>query len=142
MEPAESPDLSFFRLVDMFLGATAKDVKADILSSFRDAAGHLRVLICTSAFGMGIDCKGVERVYHWDPPDDIELYVQEIGRAGRDERQCTATLFVSDAEAKGDFDEYCNSQECRRLTLESLFQVDKQSVTPAHFCCDICEQVC
>ena len=80
-EPAGSPDLSFFRLVDMFLGATAEDVKADILSSFRDAAGHLRVLICTSAFGMGIDCKGVERVYHWGPPDDIELYVQEIGRA-------------------------------------------------------------
>ena len=78
-------------------------------------------------------------MYHWGPPDDIELYVHEIGRAGRDERQCTATLFVSDAEAIGDFDGYCNSQECRRLTLESLFQVDKQLVTPAHFCCVICE---
>ena len=58
-EPAGSPDLSFFRLVDMFLGATAEGVKADILPSFRDAAGHLCVLICTSAFGMGIDCKCV-----------------------------------------------------------------------------------
>ena len=62
----------------------------DILSSFRDAAGHLRVLICTSAFGMEIDCTGIKRVHHWGPPDDIELYVQEIGQVGRDERQCTA----------------------------------------------------
>ena len=99
------------------------------------------VLICTSAFGMGIYCKGVEQVYHWGPLDDIELYVQEIGQAGRDDRQCTTTLFVSDTETKGDFDHYCYSQECRCLTLERLFQVDKLLVMPACFCCGSCEQV-
>ena len=50
-----------------------------------------------------------KRVCHLGPPDDIELYVQEIEQAVRDETQHTATLFVSDAEAKGDFDGYCNS---------------------------------
>ena len=124
-------------LVDMFLGATADDAKADILSSFRD--GHL----CSNlyqCFWHGNFCKSVEQVYHWGPLDDFELYVQEIGQAGRDDRQCTATLFVSDAETKGDFDHYCYSQECRCLTLERLFQVDKLLVTPACFCCGSCEQ--
>lgn len=94
------------------MGTTAADVKDDILANFADPAGHLRILICTSAFGMGVDCKGVERVYHWGPPDDIEQYLQEIGRAGRDASQCTATLFSSEAERKGDFDLTANGKEC------------------------------
>ena len=69
------------------MGTTACDVKDDILLNFGDLGGHLRILICTSAFGMGVDCKGVERVYHWGAPDDIEHYLQEIGRAGRDGRR-------------------------------------------------------
>ena len=32
----------------------------------------LRVLICTNAFGMGIDCKAVHNVVHWGPPEEIE----------------------------------------------------------------------
>ena len=43
----------------------------------------LRVLICTNAFGMGIDCKAVHNVVHWGPPEEIEAYVQEVGRGGR-----------------------------------------------------------
>ena len=140
-EPPGSPDLSFFRLVDMYLGITAEDVKDDILANFANSDGCLQILICTSAFGMGVNCRGVERVYHWGPPDNIEMYLQEIGRAGRGDSRCIATLFASDAEAKGDFDLYCNSTECRRRILERLFEVDKVLVTPAYFCCDICEQL-
>ena len=95
----------------MFLGATADDAEADILSSFWNAAGHL-CSILYPCFWHGNFCKGVEQVYHWSPLDDIKLYVQEIGRAGRDDKLCTATLFVSDTETKSDFDHYCYSQEC------------------------------
>ena len=44
---------------------------------------QLRVLICTAAFGMGLDCAGVERVIHWGPPNDVETYIQQTGRCGR-----------------------------------------------------------
>ena len=44
----------------------------------------LRLVIATTAFGMGVDCKDIRRVTHWGYPSDKEQYIQETGRAGRD----------------------------------------------------------
>lgn len=38
----------------------------------------LRILICTNAFGMGLDCQGVHTVLHWGPPQDLEAYLRYI----------------------------------------------------------------
>ena len=45
--------------------------------------GSLRVLVTTSAFGMGIDNHEIHAVYHLELPDSLTDYVQECGRAGR-----------------------------------------------------------
>ena len=64
------------------------------------ASGDLRVVCATNAFGMGIDRPDVDAVIHVDIPGSIEAYYQEIGRAGRDGRQATATLLWNYADVK------------------------------------------
>lgn len=64
------------------------------------AAGTLRVVCATNAFGMGIDRPDVEAVVHFDIPGSLEAYYQEIGRAGRDGRPAIATLLWNYADVK------------------------------------------
>ncbi len=56
-------------------------------------SGNVQIMVATSAFGMGVDKKDVGMVIHYDISDSLENYVQEAGRAGRDEN-ISADCFV------------------------------------------------
>lgn len=56
-------------------------------------AGDVDIMVATSAFGMGVDKKDVGMVIHYDLSDSLENYVQEAGRAGRDQK-ITADCYV------------------------------------------------
>jgi len=61
-------------------------------------AGQLRVMVCTSAFGLGIDKPDVRCVIHYDIPDSLEAYFQQSGRAGRDGGPAEAVLLFHPGE--------------------------------------------
>ena len=88
------------------LGYTATYFHAGLPDSEKDARqkawsdNSIRIMVATNAFGMGIDKPDVRLVLHLDPPDSIEAYFQEAGRAGRDGKRAYAVMVSEGDEAK------------------------------------------
>ena len=69
-------------------------------------SGKVPLMVCTNAFGMGIDKPDVRLVVHLDLPDSIEAYFQEAGRAGRDEKKAFAVLLYENSDITDAFRNY------------------------------------
>ena len=147
-EPLGAPDLVEYRLFNMFSACTHPDIKPLIIGEFTNGPNSLRLVITTVAFGMGLNYPNVRRVIHWGPPNDIESYIQETGRGGRDGFLTEATLhYVTTnvgAHITSDMKSYCtNTDTCRReLLFKDFDSGESDSQITKCACCDLCAIRC
>ena len=70
--------------------------REDIYTRFKDDEDPLYILCATKAFGMGMDIPNIHYIVHLMPPSVLEDYLQEVGRAGRNEEMYKAVGFSVD----------------------------------------------
>ena len=83
---------------------------------------QVRIIVATSAFGMGVDKKDVGLVVHYDISDSLENYVQEAGRAGRDP-ELNARCYVLYGD--NDLDKHFILQNQTKLSISEIQQIWK-----------------
>ena len=141
-------------------GAMSKSLRSSVQTRWID--GHIQVLFCTSAFGMGVDKPNVRAIIHYSLPASFEDYYQQTGRGGRDGLSCKCILYFNasdrifhvqqiymkhkmSAKALGGrlknfqmFMNYClNKHVCRKEILLGYFGQVPIKHGDAH--CDVCE---
>lgn len=120
----------------------------------------LRILVATNAFGMGIDQPDVRLVVHYQMPGNIDSLYQEMGRAGRDEKESTCLMlyskkdkglqsfFIQSSEAPyaikdlrfrnlDTLVDYSEGSECRHAEILTYYK-DSQRITKCGHC-DVCD---
>ena len=92
-EPCSSTPSIACRLFAMYHAMVAEVDKKQILESMAHSDGNCCVLLCTTAFGMGIDIPNIRTINHFGPPADVDDNIQESGRVGRDGIGSNAILY-------------------------------------------------
>ncbi len=121
---------------------------------------EIRILVATNAFGMGIDQPDVRLVVHYQMPANIDSLYQEMGRAGRDEKESTCLMlyskkdkglqsfFIQSSDAPYSIKElryrnldtlvdYSEGSECRHSEILTYYK-DSQRITNCGHC-DVCD---
>ena len=89
--------LSAFQSVQMAYFHGGLDAKSKMSLTEQFVTGYLDMMICTNAFGMGLHKEDIHTVIHFEPPFQVESYMQEMGRAGRDGKPaCSIVLWTEE----------------------------------------------
>ncbi len=113
---------------DYFHAGLTPESKKSVQESF--IGGELRVIAATNAFGLGIDKPDVRLVIHADIPGSLENYMQEAGRAGRDQSAARCVLLYSTDDVELQFSMSARSRLTRREihgVLRALRNLDRRN---------------
>ena len=112
---------------DYFHTGLPPDTKKHVQKSF--ISGDLRAIAATNAFGMGIDKPDVRLVVHADIPGSLENYLQEAGRAGRDQKSARCLLLYAQDDVERQFGMSARSRLSRQEihgVLRALRNLDRK----------------
>ena len=112
---------------DYFHAGLPPETKKNVQQSFIN--GELQVIVATNAFGMGIDKPDVRLVIHADMPGSLENYLQEAGRAGRDQQAARCVLLYTVDDVERQFGMSARSRLTRREihgVLRALRNLDRK----------------
>ena len=146
-EPPGYPNLSGYRIIDMFTRVLTTPKKEELMASFSVNGGTLRIVIATTAFGMGVDIPDIRQIIHWGLPATLEEYIQEAGRSGRDGSHSVAIAYEGNRakNASSLVKEYeANSSLCRRrLLFRGFLMFSEEDIKAVGcMCCDVCGKLC
>ena len=138
-------DVPSNRLFAQFHAPQTTLMKEEIIKEIKKPDSAIRVVFATSALGMGVDSPHVVNIIHISPPDSLEAYYQEIGRAGRANFSANAILYYNNSDLGNNvtnvnksMKEYCLLDTCMRAYLIGYFGF---SVAEQEMCCSVCESM-
>ena len=112
---------------DYFHAGLPPETKKQVQENF--IRGGLRAIAATNAFGMGIDKPDVRLVVHADIPGSLENYLQEAGRAGRDQKAARCVLLYAQDDVERQFGMSARSRLSRQEihgVLRALRNLDRK----------------
>lgn len=133
------------KFIDMYHSETTSEKKSEIVERLSKKS-ELRLVIATSALGMGVDIVDCYCVILYGPPKDIIDFLQETGRCGRDGKDSVAIIMCNRYQLGHVSDEVKNvvkTTDCRRESVLKNFVTNLPIAQKnLHSCCDICALRC
>ena len=127
----------------MYTRASKVEMNKKVLTSFCDPKGRLRIVLATTAFGMGVDCADVRVIYFWGHQQVLKSTCKNQGELV--EMVCHQKPYCYNGKpgkyVKEDVKEYGqNTTKCRRnLLLKNFMFNDSSDREHCGTCCDICK---
>ncbi|XP_052062841.1 bifunctional 3'-5' exonuclease/ATP-dependent helicase WRN-like [Mytilus californianus] len=139
------------KYVEMFHSETPDSNKNMIIHALKDEGSAIRIILSTSALGMGFDVKMCNSVILFGPPNNLVDMLQEIGRVGRDGNPSVAIILYNgyhQQKLSPEVKAILRTKECRRKELMSNFLRNsdlhemESKECGKHSCCDLCASRC
>ena len=130
-------------IIEQLHSQTRKRIRTNIIKDMQDTNGNIRVLIATNSAGMGVNFASIDNVINYGPPQDMDSFLQQMGRAGRDGQSGHHVLLWKPNQLRNITDkgmlQYVKNQDgCRRKVLYYCYGAPQEQCVPSSRCCDQC----